>query len=189
MISARNVGRLPTGMSLVSDDVVEFHAARLILLLYICGTEESNNRRRIDGLTKIAKLDFFVRYPSFFIRAAEVLDKSTSIEDTEPDSKMIRYHYGPWDQRYYHVIPFMEARSLINVVKDPGKNQYKFYLTPDGISLAKVLLDLHEFDELKARMLEVKRVLGRKNGHQLKELVYKLFQKEVGDLSLGEIID
>ncbi len=55
----------PAGLPLTADQITEFHAARLMLLLHLCGV-----KNRIEGLTKLAKLDFFVRYPAFFLRAA-----------------------------------------------------------------------------------------------------------------------
>ncbi|MAT96414.1 MAG: hypothetical protein CL608_04655 [Anaerolineaceae bacterium] len=190
MISIKNAARFPTGTPLTSDNLVESHAARLILLLSICGDKEGKSTlRKIDGLTKLAKLDFFVRYPEFFARAASAIGKSTNIASTDKEPKMIRYHYGPWDHRYYQVLPFMEAHALVDIVKDDKKNQYKFYLTELGVELATSLQDKPEFADLITKMKEVKRVLGRKNGNQLKKLVYELFQDEVGALSLGEVIE
>lgn len=43
------------------DDAVDFHASRLLLLLNLCGT---NPGPGIEGRTKFAKLDFFLRYPA-----------------------------------------------------------------------------------------------------------------------------
>ena len=61
MKSAKQIAKVPAGVQLRADDIVEFHAARLLLLFDLCGTSG-----RIDSLTKMAKLDFFVRYPDFF---------------------------------------------------------------------------------------------------------------------------
>ena len=61
MRSLSRVGLQPVSLPLAADDIVEFHAARLLLLMEICGV-----KGRIDGLTKMAKLDFFSRYPDFF---------------------------------------------------------------------------------------------------------------------------
>jgi hypothetical protein len=55
------MGNAPVSLPLSADNIVEFHAARILLLISLCGTSN-----RIDGLTKMAKLDFFVRYPNFF---------------------------------------------------------------------------------------------------------------------------
>src|SRR6188768_3489489 len=99
MKALRRLGQTPAGARLLADEVLEFHAARLILLLRLCGTAN-----RIDGLTKLAKLDFFVRYPKFFERA---VGGRAAMASTE--SSMVRFHYGPWDRRYYHVLSFLEG--------------------------------------------------------------------------------
>jgi hypothetical protein len=58
----RNLAARPAATPLAADDVLEFHAGRLLLLLSTCG----GTTGAIGGLTKMAKLDFFVRYPDFF---------------------------------------------------------------------------------------------------------------------------
>jgi len=68
MKSLANLRRSPAAIPIVADDVPEFHAARLLLLLMLCGT-----RARVQGLTKMAKLDFFLRYPQFFKEACRQL--------------------------------------------------------------------------------------------------------------------
>ena len=64
MKAYRDVALHPSSQPLLADDLVEFHLARILLLLRLCG-----RGNRIAGLTKFAKLDFFVRYPDFFARA------------------------------------------------------------------------------------------------------------------------
>ena len=63
MKSLNRLGARSVSLPLSADDIVEFHAARLLLLLSVCGVAG-----RIDGLTKMAKLDFFARYPDFFLK-------------------------------------------------------------------------------------------------------------------------
>ena len=46
MKSLRNLAKHPAGIPVLADDVLEFHALRLLLLLKVCGTSG-----RIDGLT------------------------------------------------------------------------------------------------------------------------------------------
>jgi hypothetical protein len=100
MKSLNRLGARSVSLPLSADDIVEFHAARLLLLLSVCGVAG-----RIDGLTKMAKLDFFARYPDFFevARAASTPTGSdTGIRTDEADlaveSAMVRHHYGPWDK-------------------------------------------------------------------------------------------
>ncbi|MAO55211.1 MAG: hypothetical protein CMM61_05910 [Rhodospirillaceae bacterium] len=168
--------------------MVEFHAARLLLLISLCGTAG-----RIDGLTKMAKLDFFARYPDFFEVAAARL--RTSSDDTvlhDPNSSsatesaMVRHHYGPWDKRYYHVLAHLESKSLITVAKE-GK-AYQLALTDLGKQHAKALVSAPSFSGLVDRMRTIKKVFGGKSGTFLKDHIYKVFDEEVGRRPMGQVI-
>lgn len=189
MRSVNNLSRVAAGVALTSEDIVEYHAARLLLVLLICGVKEHlEDRRRIDGLTKLAKLDFFVRYPDFLAQVAKELGRSVDFKESVPEPKMIRYHYGPWDHRYYQVLPYLEARSLIKILKDPKSNQFKFYLTKKGIEVAQRLSTQPSFEGLVKGITEVKDVVGPMSGNQLKQLIYKIFKHEVAERTLGESI-
>jgi hypothetical protein len=172
---------MPRSLPLPADEITELHAARLLLLFHHCGSGD-----KIDGLTKMAKLDFFVRYPCFFDRAAKHLGKTITATDEQTESFMVRHHYGPWDKRYYQVLAFLEARGLIKVEKQ-GKT-YEFTLTVLGQVKSKSLSESKPFLSLVAQMKEVKRVFGRMNGTKLKNIVYEIFDEEVKQRKLGEII-
>lgn len=190
MKSIKHLSNVPAGTAVTSDSLVEYHALRLILIILLCGVRErQTGRRRIDGLTKLAKLDFFVRYPDFFKQAAEELGISVEYEDSVPEPQMVRYHYGPWDHRYYQVLPYLEARGIVEVKKDPVKNQYKFYLNPHGVEIAEKVAQMEEFLDLAAHVRKVKNVLGNKTGNQLKELIYRVFDEEVAQRKRGDAIN
>lgn len=181
MKSLRQLYREPTALPLIADDVTELHAGRLLLLLKICGQSG-----RIEGLTKLAKLDFFVRYPAFFARAAKFLKKPVSIATNEIDSEMVRHHYGPWDKRYYSVLPFLESHKLITVSKEGSA--FVFSLTEEGKIAAKTLEKRPEFSMQTGQMRQVKKLFGHMKGVTLKDLVYEVFDEEVGQKQLGEVI-
>lgn len=181
MKSLRQIYCMPEALPLIADDITELHAARLLLLFKICGQSG-----RIEGLTKLAKLDFFVRYPAFFARAAKVLKKTVSIRTTQIDSEMVRHHYGPWDKRYYSVLPFLESHKLIKVSKEGST--FIFSLTEEGQTAAKTLGKRPEFSMQTEHMKEVKRLFGHWKGGTLKDLVYEVFDEEVGQKLLGEVI-
>lgn len=184
MQSLKTIGKLSIGRTLVADDMIEFHASRLLLLVMLCGVRtREDGTYRIEGLTKLAKLDFFVRYPAFFQRAASYLKAVVRQDDTAPESKMIRFHYGPWDKRYYQVLPYLEARGLLEITK--VGNAYNFSLTAKGVEISKILNKDASFGALSERMKDVKRVLGSKTGTYLKDLVYQLFEEEVADKKLN----
>lgn len=165
--------------ALPADDILEFHAARLLLLLHLCG-----RKNEIDGLTKLAKLDFFVRYPEFFARACEVLGLDPGQVPGVSDSPMVRHHYGPWDHRYYQVLGFLEATGLIVVAKS-GASSYRFTLTDQGVKRASTLAADEAYKNQRVYMELVRRRLGQRNGSSLKALIYRVFEKEIAAQPLG----
>lgn len=188
MRSLNRVGVRPVSLPLSADEIVEFHAARLLLLLSVCGISG-----HIDGLTKMAKLDFFARYPEFFeaartaIAPANTVDAVDRMEPSEAvESAMVRHHYGPWDKRYYHVLAHLEAKNLITVTKQGIS--YRIALTDLGRNRAKALGAQPSFESLVLRMREVKKAFGSKSGTFLKDLIYRLFDSEVRRRPLGEMI-
>lgn len=187
MRSINRIGTRPASLPLSADDVVEFHAARLLLLLSVCGIAG-----RIDGLTKMAKLDFFARYPDFFeIAAAKMPGGSVeaaqgNAAESAVESAMVRHHYGPWDKRYYHVLAHLEAKGLITVRKE-GK-AYRLALTDLGKQRAKVLASAQSFAGLVDRMRSIKKVFGGKSGAFLKGHIYRIFDGEVGRRPMGQVI-
>lgn len=181
MKSLRNIAKAPAGLPLAADDLLEFHAARLLLLFKVCGVAG-----RIDGLTKMAKLDFFVRYPEFFNAACSALGLQERTTETVVESSMIRFHYGPWDDRYYHVLAFLESTGLLSVSK--VRNTFTLMLTQEGHGIANSLAAEPCYAALVEQMRLVKKSLGNKAGSTLKKLVYRVFEKEVTQRSLGETI-
>jgi len=182
MKSFRNLWNYPAGRPLVSDDITEFHAARLLLLLAFSGT-----KGHIDGLTKLAKLDFFVRYPSFFEVASTILGQKTTSSMGSIESRMIRYRYGPWDKRYYDILPYLKSKGAVSVTKDQ-KGAFRFKLTEKGNEIAQEMSSISEFSTLIEQMKKVKKVLGSKSGTALKNLIYDIFDREVAQKPMDEVI-
>lgn len=182
MKSLNQYNDYPTSLPLLSDDITEFHAARILLLVKLCGQGNT-----IDGLTKMAKLDFFVRYPKFFEVACKELGKDYKVQHGNIDSHMVRFHYGPWDQRYYHVLSYLESKNLLNI--QMKGNTFILSLTSLGNEMATSLQDDSSYGELCAQMSDVKQALGSLRGTELKELIYKLFDKEVAKLPLKKVIE
>ena len=61
----------------------------------------------------MAKLDFFVRYPEFFDEVCAYLGHPISGVAITRESGMVRFHYGPWDNRYYQVLAYLEGVGLL----------------------------------------------------------------------------
>lgn len=117
------------------DSAPELHLARILILLNAFSDE--NGDSQIEGLTKLAKLDFLLRYPTMLEKA--LLAKNCSIKDMElesherysVESQMVRYRFGPWDHRYRAFLNTLvsigfvklaiEGRKVIIILTDKGK--------------------------------------------------------------------
>jgi hypothetical protein len=75
----------------------------------------------IEGLTKLAKLDFLLRYPVYLERALVARDApeaAAQVEDYERNSveaHMVRFRYGPWDHRYRRFLNILVGKGLAAV--------------------------------------------------------------------------
>jgi hypothetical protein len=181
MKSFNKLGKVPSAEPLAAEDITELHAGRILLLLQNCGVAG-----RVDGLTKLAKLDFFVRYPQAFERMSTAQNQSLKAVIEQTESPMVRHHYGPWDKRYYQILAYLEARRLITVRKE-GK-LFVFELSDQGKRIAEDLGGRPEFAAQKSQMKQVKKLLGGRSGTTIKKLIYEVFKAEVADRSLGEAI-
>lgn len=187
MKSLANLLNQPAGQPIIADDVLELHAARLLLLIQSCGTKtKTTGLPRIDGLTKLAKLDFLVRYPEFFEKLSTYMGHPTTAVSHDVESSMVRFHYGPWDERYYHILGFLESRNLLSVEKD--RSTFRFALTPKGIEIANDLSKLSSFGALTEHMRSVKSLVGSMAGNKLKDTIYEVFGDEVVNKKMGESI-
>jgi len=183
----RDLALFPAGIPLSADEIMEFHLARILLLLKLCG-----RKNRITGLTKFAKLDFFARYPEYFNEVANLIESSNrntshgAALSSTIESSMVRHHYGPWDKRYYHLLARLSATDLISVGK--SGSAYTIELTQEGQKYAKRICEEESYSSLTSHMRQVSKVLGGKNGNTLKKLIYETFEHEVALKSLGEDI-
>jgi hypothetical protein len=166
------------------DSSLEFHAARLLLLLYHAG---GSRNASISGRTKLAKMDFFIRYPAYLIKAARIKKVTTGLRSLgRPESKMIRFRYGPWDPKYYDILAYLVAKSFVVIYPSKSKGDI-FELTSKGIIAAKELVG-PEFDSIIDRCVLVKELFGNENGNAIKNFVYTYFPEIIGR-PLGEEID
>jgi len=123
------------------DEQHILHQSRLLLLLYVFAGD--NNENSIEGITKLAKLDFLLRYPTLLKYALEVKGESTKdlvIEAHElysVESEMVRYRFGPWDHRYRFFLNILVGEGLIKIVSEGRK--IVISLTDNGFSLAQKL--------------------------------------------------
>jgi len=156
-----------------SDD---FHLSRLLLLLKAC-SKRSN--KPVDGIMKLAKLDFLLRYPNCLVRVLKALGQDSlaeSIGEEERntiEAKMIRFRFGPWDERYRKWIGLLVARRLAQTYLE-GRT-VKVVLTDSGHRLAESLGDRAEFSDLAVRSKIVSKAVGDYTATRLKDFIYEVF--------------
>ena len=159
--------------------------ARLLLLI-----ERFSRRRKVlEGRTKLAKLDFFLRYPEYFQRALRVRRPTTAGQLSLPeirdiDSRMVRYRYGPWDPTYFAVLGNLIGKCLVQPV--PFNRGLGYQATESGRSTAKLLRSEPAWQDTAERLDLLKRHFDL-SGTTLKDFVYENFP-EVTRANWGEVL-
>jgi len=140
------------------DQSPELHEARLLLLLGAFA--EDGQGGAVEGLTKLAKLDFLLRYPVMLERALEAKGRSTrevQLDDHERhsvESEMVRYRFGPWDHRYREFLNILVAKGLASISIEGRK--VVVMTTKQGRDLARQLSTDRRFEQYarRARLLK-----------------------------------
>lgn len=164
------------------------HIGRLLIL--IGEFSQSKNSKGIEGLTKLAKLDFLLRYPVYLEKALEVKELSISgleISDSERisvESSMVRFRYGPWDSKHRRLINIMIGKGLLSI--EVMSNTTHLKLTQRGIGLSEELGKTHSFVDVKNRAIILNHYFDLPGG-RLKDFIYATFP-EIITLNWGDEI-
>jgi hypothetical protein len=126
-----------------TESMDDYHLGRLLVLLRSSDLRRNTPETKakgVEGITKLAKLDPLLRYPTCLERALEHVKKNPldaevqTRERTSIESKMIRFRYGPWDPRYRRWLGLLSARGLVQL--RVSANTVQVGLTNSGRSLA-----------------------------------------------------
>lgn len=165
-------------LALVREDLA-YHQARVLLLITAVAAVPGHSGK-VDGLTKLAKLDFLLRYP---VLAPSVLDR---LDPADPrlhlsdddranplhaEAPMIRYKYGPWDDRYYPVIGALVSRGLLRYARG-RRGSIALSPTSAGRALARELGSASDWDEIADRSRAIADASSGLTGNALKDLIY-----------------
>ena len=164
--------------------------ARLLLLIAAFSTNGSS----LEGRTKLAKLDFLLRYPPFFARALAKRTGLTkralaAIEHAESEgrtieSRMMRYRYGPWDPAYFALLGRLVGKRLVEPVPETSGLGYR--VTPQGKAVADALAADEAWTSVAERAALLKSYLDL-SGNGLKNFIYDNFP-EVAGATWGEML-
>ncbi len=158
------------------DESPELHVARLLVL--IDAFSEGDQIGAIEGLTKLAKLDFLLRYPVMLERALDAKKQSirnVQLEDYERysvESQMVRYRFGPWDHRYREFLNILVAKGLVTIIIE-GRTVV-IAATEQGRDCAKQLASEQPFEQYSQRAKLLKRHFDMK-ATNLMRFIYETF--------------
>lgn len=157
--------------------------ARLLLLIdAFSGGVQSH----LQGRTKLAKLDFLLRYPRYLRRALERRKVEGLADDDDSqtiEERMVRFRYGPWDPAYFAILGSLVGRGLVEVVHMP---KYRgFRTTALGKQVARDLSQTEAWSEIVDRTRLLRRAFATHSGQYMKRFVYENFP-EVTQASWGE---
>ncbi|MBT9255312.1 hypothetical protein KMZ30_06950 [Phycicoccus sp. KQZ13P-1] len=147
---------------------------RLLLLIDTFSRKRNGDPRLLEGRTKLAKLDFLLRYPKHLNRALDALGVKgggAPSDSSRIADKMLRYRYGPWDPQYYSALGGLLGRGLIIALPTP--RGYGYRTTNEGERLCEWLLEDDSFEDL-ARTLPVLRRHFDWTGNKLKTFIYEI---------------
>jgi predicted transcriptional regulator len=167
----------------------ESHLCRVLLLLSESKTR--NGYKSVDGITKLAKLDFLLRYPNCLNRAMSAIGKtvnnssSLSYEENTIESKMIRFRYGPWDRRYRRWIGILFSKGLVETYMS-GRTVH-VVITDKGNKLSETISSFDEFLLIRTRSSLVQGNFGSYSGTKLMNFIYDVFP-ELSTMKWGEEI-
>lgn len=164
------------------------HLARLLVVLRSADKRGRKAPKPVEGITKLAKLDFLLRYPVYLERALVALNKSPKDaavlprERTTVETKMIRFRYGPWDGRYRRWLSLLSARGLVTLSLSGRK--IEIGLTEHGRAVADQLASRPAFEDFAMRSAVVISAVGAMSATKLKDFVYEIVP-EITDMKWG----
>lgn len=152
--------------------------ARILLLINGFTTKTKS----LEGRTKLAKLDFLLRYPSFMQRALSIKNPQQTMnvsqeEKLNIESRMIRYRYGPWDPSYYAILGKLIGKGLIETV--PNQHGISYRTTENGQRIATALEKEDSWSETRIRIKLLKQNFNL-TGTNLKKFIYEHFPEVTG---------
>ena len=154
---------------------LDYHSVRILILI---ASYNVAHKQPLDGLTKLAKLDFLVRYPMFLQQLTERISgqslpdpiRPTDAERLGVESRMVRYKYGPWDDRYYPILGTLIGLGL--VTPSSGKGRVALSVTAEGAAIAESLSRQAPWETVAGRCSFVAYTFDM-TGSKLKDTIYR----------------
>jgi len=160
-----------------TENLDDFHLSRLLILLNAFhGPKKVHS---VEGITKLAKLDFLLRYPNCLTRALHAIMQGSELaqigefETFNIEAKMIRFRYGPWDGRYRRWIGLLSAKGLVNTFVIG--NTVHVIITDKGKKVANQFAEEEEFKVIIQRSHLIYKYFGKLSATKIKDFIYEVF--------------
>lgn len=145
------------------DALARETAAELVRALLLLGALRANSAETgVEGITKLATLDFLLANPMLLKRALEEMARSTRrlvLDDYERNSvsaRIAHLSYEPWDFEGRRIVGRLLAMRLV-AFAGVETGQLRIFLTPRGVDKAAALRDCPSFERLQSRAILVAR--------------------------------
>lgn len=163
------------------------HLGRMLILI---NEFSKSGVKEIKGITKLAKLDFLLRYPVYLEKA--LIEKGKELkkaevkefERTSVESQMVRYRYGPWDFRYRKFLNILIGKGLI-YYRTEG-NTIMIGITSKGQEVSEGFRENSSLSDVFERAKAL-RINFDVKATRLKNFIYDTFP-EIGSLNFGQSI-
>ncbi|MFC3750099.1 hypothetical protein [Paenibacillus sp. GCM10012306] len=160
---------------IILDERDELHIIRILILIH---SLIGNKKDKVTvELTKLAKMDFLLKYPSALDSALTNLNKQKDVSITEAEknnieTNILSFRFSPWSSDFRRLMVLLNAKSLI---KWERRERYlDIYQTPKGLELYKEVLKYTEFKSMIKQSQAIKTNISNLSGINLDSLLSKV---------------
>lgn len=172
-------------LKLVENDLNTQLARLMILIYHLCG---ETDKRKIDGINKLAKLDFLLKSPKFLQRGLLKQNSKSIISVTNEESKSIdaktnAFRYLPWDENYRRLLNVLIARGLVRISFE--KDDYFIHITTKGVELVETMKN----DKYLKEFFNRSKVINTNFGLYSERYLDNFFEKNFPEIGSFKITD
>jgi hypothetical protein len=186
VILQKEVGKLSrnlieTIINIDSDDTNNI--VRMLILLDTFAGRKKNGK--VQGITKLAILDFLLKYPAALDKVLEKQEREgnkainkkrvilQSYEINSIDARMMKFNFAPWDLKYRRIVSILKAKDLIQI--DIEGKKIVLGISNKGIDISRKLSDFNNYEYMAVRSRIIKTVFGNWSQRKLIDMMYLTF--------------
>lgn len=172
---------IETIINIDSDDTNNI--VRMLILLDTFAGRGKNGK--VQGITKLAILDFLLKYPAALDKVLEKQEREgnkainkkrvilQSYEINSIDARMMKFNFAPWDLKYRRIVSILKAKDLIQI--DIEGKKVVLGISNKGIDISRKLSDFNNYEYMAVRSKIIKTVFGNWSQRKLIDMMYLTF--------------